>query len=92
MALKVKKFKSLVESGMPIKQAAAETHETIGTLQLKSKDQFGREVQETLDAYGWLPPDVKREYTRAQLMRIQDMAMSAARADRKSTRLNSSHT
>ena len=81
MALKVKKFKELVEGGTPMKQAAAQVHETVVTLQKRTKEDFGREVQDTLDAYGWLPPDIKREYTRARLMEIQDMAMTAAKAD-----------
>ena len=81
MALKVKKFKELVEGGTPMKQAAAQVHETVTTLQKRTKEDFGREVQDTLEAYGWLPPEIKREYTRAKLMEIQDMAMTAAKAD-----------
>ena len=81
MALKVKKFKELVEAGTPVKHAAEQVKETIKILQLRTKEDFGREVQNTLDAYGWLPPDVKREYTRARLLEIQDMALTAAKAD-----------
>ena len=80
MALKVKKFKELVEDGVPIKHAAEAVHETIKTLQSKGREAYGKEIQDTLEAYGWVPPDIKREYIRAVQLKILNKALAAAEA------------
>lgn len=81
MALKVKKFKDLVEAGTPVERAAEATHETVKTLLTKTRETYGREVQDTLEAYGWLPTDVKREYVRAKQLQVMDLAFKAVQAD-----------
>jgi len=81
MALKVKKFKDLVEGGTPVEKAAEVVRETPASLLKKTREDYGREVQDTLEAYGWLPADVKREFVRAKQLQILDTALKAVAAD-----------
>lgn len=74
--LRAKKFKDLVKNeGKTPTQAAKEVKTTLETL--TRRELYAKDVQQTLDDYGWLPPEVKREHVRAKQMKWMDIADKA---------------
>jgi hypothetical protein len=72
--LRAKKFKELVDGGKSMQAAADEIKVNIQMIE-KAPEKFGRQVKETIETYGFLTSDIKREFVRARqlelLMRVR---------------------
>lgn len=86
ISMRVRKFTELVEGGMTPNNAAKELNTSVEAIR-KTRDKLGSEVQELIDSHGWMSKDVKREWVRANQVKILDNAMEASAADPTDSKL-----
>lgn len=78
--MRAKTFVDLVDAGETPAKAAETVKLDLRTIR-KTQSKVGEDVQATLDAYGWMPPALKKAWVRAKQVEVVDVASDAVAAD-----------